>query len=174
MDEYSLLDLCVAADVTPRTVRYYISSGLLPPSGIQGPHATYPAATLRRLKLIKALQRQHLPLAEIRARLDALDPAEVDHLLAPPGTSSAADYIARVLGQEAPRKPSAAPAAGPPRAGAPLAATPAQAVGARSTWERVTLHPDVEVHVRRPLDAETRRKLERLLDHARTLFTEPP
>lgn len=162
MEEYTLLDLCEAADVTPRTVRYYISSGLLPPAASQGPKASYPPESLQRLRLIKTLQRQHLPLAEIRTRLDSLSPEERAQLLEP-SRSNALDYIAQALGS-APPVPRQVPL---------VVAEPAQVYApARSTWERVALHPDIEVHVRRPLDADTRRKLDRLLDHARTLFTE--
>lgn len=162
MDEYSLLDLCEAADVTPRTVRYYISSGLLPPAASQGPRASYPGESLQRLRLIKALQRQHLPLAEIRSRIDSLSPAERSQLLEP-SRSNALDYISQALGGS-PTTQRQAPL---------LVAEPTQAYApARSTWERLAIHPDVEVHVRRPLDADTRRKLDRLLDHARTLFSE--
>ncbi|MBM4366787.1 MAG: MerR family transcriptional regulator [Deltaproteobacteria bacterium] len=179
MDEYTLLDLCEAADVTPRTVRYYISSGLMPPAASQGPRATYPADALLRLRLIKALQRQHLPLAEIRSRLDALSPAERAQLLEP-GTSTALDYISQALsgaraGDARGSGPSgtAPPPPAPQQAVLMLSEPPAQPyTPARSTWERTSVHPDVEIHVRRPLDADTRRKLDRLLDHARTLFTE--
>ncbi len=162
MEEYTLLDLCEAADVTPRTVRYYISSGLLPPAATQGPRASYPPESLQRLRLIKTLQRQHLPLAEIRTRLDSLSPEERAQLLEP-SRSNALDYIAQALGGGPSR----------PAQSSLLVAEPTQAyTPARSTWERLALHPDIEVHVRRPLDADTRRKLDRLLDHARTLFTE--
>ncbi len=162
MEEYSLLDLCEAADVTPRTVRYYISSGLLPPATSQGPKASYPGESLQRLRLIKALQRQHLPLAEIRSRIDSLSPAERSQLLEP-SQSNALDYISQALG--------GLPAA--QRQAPLLVAETAQVYApARSTWERLAIHADVEVHVRRPLDADTRRKLDRLLDHARTLFSE--
>ena len=55
--------------VTPRTVRYYLSSGLLPGVGQSGPGAKYGEDHLGRLRLIRRLQRDHLPLAEIRRRL---------------------------------------------------------------------------------------------------------
>lgn len=185
MNEYTLLDLCEAADVTPRTVRYYISSGLLPQAVSQGPKATYPASALKRLQLIKALQREHLPLAEIRTRLDALSEGDIAQLLGeppPPVQSSALDYISRVLSggkvDSRPRQPAAVGlAAGLSGSGSPATSSIApsssqQAAPSRSTWERIVLHADVEVHVRRPLGADTRRKLDRLLDHARTLFQE--
>jgi len=48
---------------------------------------------------------------------------------------------------------------------------PQTAHAERSTWERVTVSPNVEVHVRRPLSRIENKRLERLLEVARTLFT---
>ncbi len=103
---YSLAELARVTGVTPRTVRYYIAQGLLPGANDAGPGASYDADHLARLRLIRELQRQHLPLAEIRTRLAGLHPGEVAVLLdeqasaaaAQPATSSALDYIRGVLG----------------------------------------------------------------------------
>jgi DNA-binding transcriptional MerR regulator len=38
-DTYDLAELCDLADVTPRTVRYYVQQGLLPSPGARGPGA---------------------------------------------------------------------------------------------------------------------------------------
>jgi DNA-binding transcriptional MerR regulator len=99
--EYSLQELADLAGVTPRTIRYYIVSGLLPSPGRAGPGTTYTDGHLNRLRLIRRLQREHLPLAEIRSRLAALDDATVAALVeAPagePAAGSAIDYIRGVL-----------------------------------------------------------------------------
>jgi hypothetical protein len=50
--------------------------------------------------------------------------------------------------------------------------TPGERAMMRSTWERMTLAPDVELHVRRPLSREQNKKLDRLLDAARSIFSE--
>ena len=102
--DYSLPELASLAGVTPRTVRYYIAQGLLPSPARVGPGARYGDAHLARLRLIKQLQGEHLPLAEIRARL-ATTPA--NDLLAYGSRSqtspaaraseSAVDYIRRAL-----------------------------------------------------------------------------
>src|SRR5215208_8012157 len=92
---YDLGELCELADVTPRTVRYYLQQGLLPSPGKQGPATRYDRGHLDRLRLVRRLQREHLPLAEIRRRLDALDPAELGRLaaeVAEKPRSSASDY----------------------------------------------------------------------------------
>ena len=102
---YSLAELARVTGVTPRTVRYYIAQGLLPGANESGPGASYDADHLARLRLIRELQRQHLPLAEIRTRLAGLRPADVVALLdeqasaaTQPQTGSALDYIRGVLG----------------------------------------------------------------------------
>jgi DNA-binding transcriptional MerR regulator len=287
---YSLSELCKATDATPRTVRYYVQQGLLPSPGTTGPGARYSEGHLDRLRLIKQLQRGHLPLSEIRSRLAALSDDDVRAALAQEPESSvgtAIDYIRAVLGSKgvvpmtgapaapathktfavppplssrkggaapaAPAPPAAAdvPGAGqrllktrslelqtpppsshvaPPGPAAPTvarspsakrarlpgdvhatpraAATPAQTISGedktsgrravlsvsedsqsglffdvartpefevrpdRSTWERIALAPDIELHVRRPLSRVQNRFLDRLLDLVRKLLKE--
>jgi DNA-binding transcriptional MerR regulator len=99
--EYSLQDLVDLGGVTPRTIRYYIVQGLLPSPGKAGPGTTYTDGHLNRLRLIRRLQREHLPLAEIRSRLASLDDATVAALVEAPASEppadSAIDYIRAVL-----------------------------------------------------------------------------
>lgn len=156
-----LTELSTRADVSPRTVRYYIQQGLLPEPESRGPGAHYGPEHLDRLNLIRQLQREHLPLAEIRRRIDALSPDDIRRLLtrsAKRATSSAAAYIRGVL-SEAPHNVVARSLAEPNAA-------------SRSQWERITLAPDVELHVRRPLAREQNRKVERLLEAARAIYKE--
>lgn len=224
---FSLAELADEADVTPRTIRYYIAQGLLPPPVGAGPTTRYPAGHLGRLRLVRELQRQHLPLAEIRARLEHLTDDEVAALTAsferrpaatpPPG--SAVDYIRSLLEPSAalpslqtarprlaiqppaaeapapmPRLPMARSAGPPPPAPAPPARAPIgvrEAVAGyadgpagpdgtrlaqpgRSQWERITLAPDIELHVRRPLSRIHNRAVERLVGYARKLLEEGP
>src|SRR5918992_5075839 len=113
MDSFDLSELSAAAGVTPRTVRYYVQQGLLPSPGTRGPGTRYERAHLDRLQLIRRLQRLHLPLAEIRKRLEALDDDGVRGALAAqpeqPGGSAALDYVRDVLARQSARM--AAPAA---------------------------------------------------------------
>jgi DNA-binding transcriptional MerR regulator len=196
---YDLNELSAAADVTPRTIRYYVQQGLLPSPGTRGPGTRYDRAHLDRLQLIRRLQREHLPLAEIRRRLEALDDDGVREALGAAAEqatkSSALDYVRELLSRQAGRTIAEAPvAAGAPAAVAPQslhrstfgamigrAAPPepthaAQVVqqsrSTRSTWERIPLAPDVELHIRRPLSREQNRQVERLIETARDLFAE--
>ena len=199
---YDLNELSAAADVTPRTVRYYVQQGLLPSPGTRGPGTRYDRAYLDRLQLIRRLQREHLPLAEIRRRLEALDDDGVREALGASAEQttkpSALDYVRELLSRQAARtigEPPMAAGAAPPavpqaalgrwtfgamlgRAPPPEPTLAAQVVqqsrSARSTWERVPLAPDVELHIRRPLSREQNRQVERLIEAARDLFAEEP
>jgi DNA-binding transcriptional MerR regulator len=104
----TLADLARLADVTPRTVRYYVAQGLLPSPGQAGPGSRYPESTLPRLQLIREMQRNHLPLAEIRSRLAGVTDAEIAGLVAPaapPPSDTAIDYIRGLLGMSRPPQP---------------------------------------------------------------------
>jgi DNA-binding transcriptional MerR regulator len=204
-DTYDLNELSAAASVTPRTIRYYLQQGLLPSPGTRGPGTRYDRAFLDRLQLIRRLQRQHLPLAEIRRRLEDLDDDGVREALgAPPEqttSSSALEYVRDLLTRQSARTiaepPVVAGAPSPPPAAAPQAAASRSTFSAifrhvmpaepsqtaqvtqqsrttRSTWDRIPLAPDVELHIRRPLSREQNRQVERLIEAARDLFAEEP
>lgn len=101
-ERYSLTELADLAGVTPRTVRYYLAQGLLPAVGQTGPGSKYDDGHLDRLRLIRRLQAEHLPLAEIRRRLEMLGDAEIHELVgasepAPP-SDTALEYVRTVLG----------------------------------------------------------------------------
>jgi len=196
---YSLTELADLAGVTPRTVRYYMSQGLLPSQGTSGPGAKYDDAHLVRLRLVRKLQREHLPLAEIRQRLAGLDDTTIANLADQPTEvtdpqDTALDYIRRVLGpaQVNPNRlaainerPAAAyglarePMPAEPLLGAPapitLGVEPAPSRSfERSQWERIPLAPDIELHVRRPLPRPLAKQVDRLVSIARDLLEEDP
>ena len=77
---YTIGDLAGLTGLSVRTIRYYLAQGLIPASGESGPGAHYGEAHLARLRLVRRLQQQHLPLAEIRARLASLRDDEVTAL----------------------------------------------------------------------------------------------
>jgi DNA-binding transcriptional MerR regulator len=162
----TLASLADAANVSPRTVRYYITRGLLKPPSTGGGGAEYGPEHLNALQAIRSLQAQHLPLAEIRVRL-----AQEPEASPSPSTSasSALDYITGALGGFG--------TSAPPSFVADSGSAPYGRQGSaptRSTWERHTVAPDVEIHVRRPLSREANRKLDRLLAQALAIFKESP
>jgi DNA-binding transcriptional MerR regulator len=193
--EYDLKTLCDRAKVTPRTVHFYAQHGLLPPAGAPGPGARYGRGHELRLTLIRLLQKQHLPLAEISRRMKRLTDAQVGELIADTRerTSNegggALEYIRGLLAEkaESPARepgPRSAPAARlwrTSRSSNALAAVPeparrfhvsASSALSRSQWERFALADGIELHVQRPLTRLQQKKLDRLLVAARDLFQE--
>lgn len=180
----TLAELATMADVTPRTVRYYVQQSLLPSPG-SGPRARYGRPHLTRIRLIKRLQKQDVPLAKIRSALESLDDAGVERLLstlrAEPGretsqlgasmSAPAVEYIRGVLegrssvplGRHLPHVAESNPSAPPP-------ARPPQLT--RSQWERLPLSPDVELHIRRPMSRHQNKQVDRLITFAIKLFEE--
>lgn len=182
MSDFDIKELSARTGVTPRTVHFYIQQGLLPPAGSVGPGARYGDGHVSRLRLIRMLQKQHLPLVEIARRIKGLTDAQVDTLLAetrarrPAGRGSALDYIRGVLeepGARALGEPSTARTMAVHSRSELTALSSAPATGslpARSQWERYALADGIELHVRRPLSRTDQRRLERLLSDARTIL----
>lgn len=83
MDEarYGVSELADEAGVSVRTVRYYISEGLLPPPVTAGSRSYYDEEHLQRLRLIGRLKEAFLPLKEIRRHLAELDGSELHDLI---------------------------------------------------------------------------------------------
>lgn len=79
----SLDELCDLAGVTVRTVRYYISEGLLPPPRGHGTTAHYVREHLDRLTVIGLMKERFLPLKEIRRTLDQMSDREIAEAAAP-------------------------------------------------------------------------------------------
>jgi DNA-binding transcriptional MerR regulator len=105
----TIQELADRAEVTTRTIRYYVEQGVLPPPE-RGRPAEYTDEHIKRLALIKRLKEQYLPLEEIRDTMQRLDMDAVERLVeetSPPQQEviqqqkpeSAADYIAGVLGR---------------------------------------------------------------------------
>jgi DNA-binding transcriptional MerR regulator len=78
---YSLGDLERETKTSGRTIRYYISEGLLPPAYGRGPSATYDLGHLLRLRLIASLKENRLGLQEIRDRLVGLTDDDIAAIL---------------------------------------------------------------------------------------------
>ncbi len=75
--EYRIGELAELAEVTRRTIHYYIHKELLPPAKGAGVNSYYTADHLNRIKLIRKLQESYLPLAEIRKIIAPLSPTGV-------------------------------------------------------------------------------------------------
>lgn len=169
MQYYRLNELAEATGVTPRTIRFYIVEGLLPPPQGSGPAAVYTTSHRDRLRLIGKLKARYLSLREIRGRLAALSDAKVRAELQATESPQAA----------APDLPLAAPMASPaPSDGAvPLVEyqpdqRPAEPAPVRDHWERIVLADGIELHIRDDRRHE-RLLFAALIRSARNLLGEP-
>jgi len=187
---WSIGELAEQTGVTPRTVRYYVAEGLLPAPGGTGQQRTYTAEHLRRLRAIKRLKEAYLPLEEIRRRLAALPPEEVERLAEAPPTrepGSALDYLATVLVSASAPMPQGVgevnanagnhraliayePASvqkevreATPPASPYMVASPGSAPA--TTWRRVVVGPGVELHYQ-PGDASREAAIARVARQA--------
>ncbi len=181
----SIEELAELVGTPIRTIRYYISEGLLAGPGTRGKAATYSGEHLLRLRLIRLLSEQRVPLATMREMLARLLPEEAELLLAEEErrakdreqaaqATSPKEYLAALLNQarEARQHP---PGSGASSVGAaPVPA--ATAVGSASrpvaplapalladVWQRWELAPGIELHVRMDVANQQRRLIERLL-----------
>jgi len=181
----TLAELCSETQESARTVRYYILSGLLAGSNGLGSQARYPRGNIARIRLIRAMQGEGLSLAKVREELARLTEDEIDALA---GSSPAQQPTANARPRADPRASARAYTAdlvqalvhgvrptsmlqqsiAQPRTGSGRGSQP------RSHWERIELHPDIELHVRRPLTPLLNRRLDDLMKEARRLFQEAP
>lgn len=78
---YKLDELAKAAGTSPRTVRYYVQRGLIPPPSFRGKDSSYSREHLVRLQAIKKLQDAYLPLDAIAAELEGKSIEEIEAIL---------------------------------------------------------------------------------------------
>lgn len=71
-DRYTLSELEEITGIKGRTIRYYITEGLLQPAYGRGPSATYDHDHFLRLQAINQLKEQRLPLRSIKEHLEQL------------------------------------------------------------------------------------------------------
>lgn len=195
MDEtsYSLTELADAADVSTRTIRYYISEGLLPPPVGAGHASRYTSEHLSRLRQIAALKAQYLPLKEIRNRLGdpPLPPALPPHERSQ--RSSARDYLRTLRRPPAVpgpllheedagitysyAAPMAAPMMSPPEASEAVeAALPPEELAEDLAppgplWRRIPIGDSAELVIADDLFRRKREKVEWLIRWARKVIT---
>ncbi len=78
---YTIEELGDATGITPRTIRYYTTEGILPPPESRGRYALYANEHLHRLQLIVRLKSAFLPLHAIKEQMEGLSYEEVYFLL---------------------------------------------------------------------------------------------
>jgi DNA-binding transcriptional MerR regulator len=145
---FKIGELAQRAGVTPRTIHYYVHIGLLPPPKGRGRYSYYTEEHLRRLQVIRQLQRYFIPLRRIKEALRLKSLEEVEEEIA--RTHRIAHEYRDVL-----------------RAYMP---TPFE----RTTWERIVLQDGLEIHYRLPMGTGVQQWIEFILQQARTWRPERP
>ncbi len=186
---WTIEELADEVGVPVRTIRYYIAEGMQPGPGSRGKGTTYSEDHLQRLRLIRRLVEQRVPLADVRQLVERLSPDETEQLLAEDErrseqlqklaqTPSPAAYVAGLLararasrqGKSSPALPSPSVRPGGEQRKTVPAATGSQpadavpAVSASEEWQRYIVAPGLELHVRRDLLPRYRDVVERILD----------
>jgi DNA-binding transcriptional MerR regulator len=129
MGIYRMQDLMKATGLTRRVIRFYVHRELLPPADGRGTGPVYDEEHLIRLRAVRRLRAERLNVAQIKARLAKLSPAEIAQLGAVPGAVGG-------------------PGGGPAdAAGLSGPSTTGHFPGAER-WERIVLLPGMELHVR--------------------------
>ncbi len=120
---WKLEELADEVGVSPRTVRYYVQRGLLPAPVFRGRDTAYSAEHLLRLRAIRRLQEQFLPLDAIQVELEQRNAHELERLADGKESAPKATYYV-------------------PRVPAPEPATPPE-----EHWTRIVLEDGLELHL---------------------------
>jgi DNA-binding transcriptional MerR regulator len=137
-----------------RTIRYYLTEGLLSPAeDKQGTASVFSHRHLLQLLVVKKLQSEHLPIRKIRDLVAGRTERELERLLGIEGSTAvkneALSYLEQLL-----IRPNAPPSPPPPQASvealagsAPLAPQRSQVNAGGGTWARVEIEPGLELHI---------------------------
>jgi len=180
-NHYSIEELAELVNLPVRTIRYYISEGLLPGPGARGKAAIYGEEHLLRLRLIRLLSRQYVPLVEMRNRLIPLSFDEIRALLAEEeehvtrleqtAPLPAEGYVATLL-RKARAEQQGLPSHMPGQSASKKVVAPVSPMGhpapgpESELWQRWELTPGVELHVRADSESHHHSLLERLFQVA--------
>jgi DNA-binding transcriptional MerR regulator len=158
-----------------RTIRYYLTEGLLSPAeDKQGTASVFGYRHLLQLLVVKKLQSEHLPIRKIRDLVDGRTERELERLLGAEGSpavkNEALSYLEKLLTKPTPMPIRASPQM--PQQAALMEAQPSltqsppqtpQTKGGLGTWARIEIEPGLELHVhdqyRAPREAKGLRKL---------------
>jgi DNA-binding transcriptional MerR regulator len=149
MGTLRMSDLVAATGATPRAVRFYVERGLLPKAEGRGTGLIYTEEHVLRLRAVRHFRAQRLTVAQIRARLASLSPAELARLGAPPSPSGASP-------------PATSGTATSKTQPAPSSSGDAARSWPAERWERLALLPGLELHVRADAGPLVRRLAEEI------------
>ena len=163
-----------------RTVRYYLTEGLVTPAGERrGTASLFGYLQLLQILVVKHLQARHLPIRQIREFVAGRGERELEDLLGTRGKAknTALSYLETLLmakspapGPETPRPPGREPLSlrqGPAYHNSPPA----------GTWDRLEIEPGLELHIHSsympPSETKGLRRLAQLLINALEAYSRP-
>jgi len=119
-DPLLISELAERAGVSVRTIRFYISEGLLPAPQAHGRYSVYDEEYLTRIELIKLLKNAYLPLKEIKRMVESLSREEIESMLhqlsEPTSSPKASSHLSSPVSAPAPKAPPENTGASPARA----------------------------------------------------------
>ena len=176
MAEMGIAELAERAGVTQRTIRYYVSEGLLPPPAGRGQRRAYNEEHLQQLERIQRLKLAYLPLHEIRRRLEGSSQETPTLQEAVAAVSGRADERSITIPQSDPRASAVGTAGRSPGAeirrgalgfgGSPEVGRIEIYEPVESVWRRHTIMPGVELHFQETDDPALAEAIQRLIREA--------
>ncbi len=168
--EYLIGELAEKSGVSVRTIRYYISEGLLPSPDIRGRYSMYDEGYLKRIQLIKRLKDAYLPIKEIKHKLETQTEAELEEFLTlfkeKNAGQDALDYIQNISAQ--PKLMKKAPSPSPMRMSAARveekAAAPIYPSPEEIQWVRIKIMDGVELHIQQSKYSSVKGKLTAVIE----------
>ena len=182
-EEYMIGELAKIAGVSVRTIRYYISEGLLPSPQSRGRYTVYDDEYIDRIELIKRLKEAFLPIKEIRVMLDTKSKAEINEFLrnfenTRPSGNDALDYIADLMENKKVYSPQPSrlqyqspPAAMESRQSPVSAAKSPRDFGDEENWKRFKIIPGFEIHITERIFNRHERVVLQLIEKAKALLS---
>ncbi len=163
---YTLHELAEITGIEPRTIRSYITRGLLPGPLSRGRNAHYSELHLQRLLEIQALKEQGIPLREIRLGFlhgrPTLD--EAVHHRSPSRARRVFPILERGTEEDAPLLRLLRILQNAVRTRAAHRRSKAE------TWTHVEVTPEIQLQVRGELSESERELVRRIADHMREIL----
>jgi DNA-binding transcriptional MerR regulator len=181
-EQYLISELAQRAGVSVRTIRYYISEGLLPSPQVRGRYSVYDEDYVERIHLVKRLKEAYLPIREIRKKLETQSKEELDDFLshyerASGSGNDALDYISGLLQPKAvepfmQRQRAAAEYVPSPRVNENTTGRhPGPGRDQDGTnWRRFVISNGLELHVSERVFTQSQQAIQRLIEDIKQWF----
>ena len=165
----TIQDLSDRTGTPVRTIRFYVTERLLPGPEGRGTATTYTENHLLRLRLIRALTGRHVPLADIRSRLEQIPDAELAKVLAEEEQivvaesvaeeSSPREYISTLLNRAREAK----------KESSPSKSRKQSSQLESEEWRRVKIAEGIELHYTAEAEREEAQAIRQIVEEARNI-----